>query len=359
MLVAQLVGPGKLDLLDAPTPEPGREEVLVRVAGCGVCGSDLHLYRGEDPWGTAPSGPRGLGHETAGTIAAVGPGVTRVGTGDRVAVEPGFLRACRTCAWCRRGHSELCADRGRWREGRLGVGGFAEFELVPESNVYPVAGRIPLRAAVLTDVYACAAHAVRRVGGPRPVLATVVGSGAVGLAIGQVARAAGFGPVVLVGRRKPVLDLAIAVGAADVTIDASDTEHVSAELTSVTGVTGVDVVFEAAGGAGQSIRDALTLLARGGTLCVAGAFWQDVPLPYALANRTEATVVFSSAYSQTGEAPEFATALALLATGQVRAEPLITHTFPLTRIGDAFDTALAKQSSGAVRVLVSPDESDG
>ena len=127
-----------------PDARPG--EVLVRIGAAGVCGSDLHPYRGASPWGAQEPGPRRAGHELAGTIEALGPGVTHLAVGQRVGVEPMHLVGCGRCRQCRRGDYHVCPTRGMHNGQRRGSAGFSELDLAVAENVYPlpdvdVAGR--------------------------------------------------------------------------------------------------------------------------------------------------------------------------------------------------------------------------
>ena len=115
MRAAELVGPGALRIVDRDVAEPGPDEVLVKVGYSGICGSDLHLYRGDDPWrSSTPGVPAAMGHETSGAVAATGPGIDDLRVGERVSVEPAFLHACGSCSWCLAGRSQLCRGRGQW-----------------------------------------------------------------------------------------------------------------------------------------------------------------------------------------------------------------------------------------------------
>jgi threonine dehydrogenase-like Zn-dependent dehydrogenase len=233
----------------------------------------------------------------------------------------------------------------------LGVGGFADFELAPESNVHPVPTGVGLDVAALTDVYACAVHAVRlarrTTGGP----AAVVGTGGVAMALGQVARASGFSPVTMIGSRSHALSRALEAGAADHVLSSADGHRPpGAEAPREPPC----VVFECAGGNGSSMQTALSLIAPGGMICVIGAFWDDVPIGYDIANSKEVSVKFSNAYSQTGTDPEFPAALRLMRDRKVDPRPLITHRFSLDRINEAFAAAADKASSEAIRILIQP-----
>jgi threonine dehydrogenase-like Zn-dependent dehydrogenase len=349
VLVARLHAPRDLRVERLPDPVPAEGEVLVGIRACGICGSDLHLYAGHDPWRSAPPGPRCLGHETAGIVTAVGSGITRVAPGDPVAVEPMFLRACGRCRHCLAGASNRCLDRGMWRGRKSGVGGFAEFELAAESNVYPLPPDLDLEVAAFADVYACALHALRRADAQRAATLLVIGPGALGLAVAQTARALGVPRIVVLGRRPETLP-AVRAAAGPGTVVVADPKEAAEAL----GPDGAEAVVEAVGGDGATMAEALRLAARGAAIGILGAFWRAMPVDYAEANAKEITIAFSSAYSQTGADPEFAAALRLLAAGQVDPARLVTHRYPLERIGEAFQIAADKRSSGAIRVMVRP-----
>jgi len=121
-----------------PDPVPGSGEVLVRVRAAGVCGSDLHRYRRRDDRQAEPSM---TGHELAGEIAAVGPGVTGLAVGQRVGVEPRHLVSCGHCRYCLRGDTELCPEVGMEDGRHVQSTGFAEYSLEPASNCYPLTRR--------------------------------------------------------------------------------------------------------------------------------------------------------------------------------------------------------------------------
>jgi 2-desacetyl-2-hydroxyethyl bacteriochlorophyllide A dehydrogenase len=346
---AMLYAPHDLRLENVEEPALRTGEVLVRIHACGVCGSDLHLYAGHDPWNSAGPGPRCLGHETAGVVERVAPSVTKVAPGDSVAVEPMFLRACRLCDQCRRGASNRCDRRGFWHGQRSGVGGFADLEAVAESNVHPLAEGLDLETAAFADVYACALHALRRDQVKHAGTLLVIGSGALGVAVCQMAKALGVPRVVLAGRRPEPLRVAYESGAADAVVHGD-----AAKVAKAIGPGGADLVVEAVGGDGSTMDMALELAGRGGVICILGAFWRPVQIDYSRANAKELSVVFSSAYSQTGTDPEFPAALRMLAARKVAAHPLITHRYPLERIGEAFEVSSTKRTSGAIRVLINP-----
>jgi threonine dehydrogenase-like Zn-dependent dehydrogenase len=217
MKAALFYGGTDIRVQEIATPEPGPGQVLVRVLAAGVCGSDLHGYRRPDQ---TLDPPRTKGHELAGEIAALGPGVEGLSVGARVGVEPAHLSSCGQCRWCRRGDTQLCPELGLARQAHST--GFAEYSLESAGMCYPLPQGLPIEQAAILDVYAVAVHAVHRVP-VRPLdTVAVLGTGPIGLATAQVARAAGAGKVIVVGRREAPLMLARALGC-DATVCGGET----------------------------------------------------------------------------------------------------------------------------------------
>jgi threonine dehydrogenase-like Zn-dependent dehydrogenase len=180
----------------------------------------------------------------------------------------------------------------------------------------------------------------------------VVGTGAVGLTQGQVARALGARQVVLVGRRAEALRAARACGAADAVIDTSSVDARVA-LDDLTDDAGADLVFESSGGRG-AIQLCLDLAGFGGRIGVVGLYAELASIDTALAMRKELDLRWINSYSTWNGTREYAIALDLLAAGRVQAEPLITHRAPLDHIDEAFAWASDKAESGATKVVVLP-----
>jgi threonine dehydrogenase-like Zn-dependent dehydrogenase len=319
------------------------------VRAAGVCGSDLHGYRRPeqmlDP-------PRTKGHELAGEVAALGPGVEGLSVGQRVGVEPAHLTSCGRCRWCRRGDTQLCPQLGRVDGQLVHSTGFAEYSLEAAAMCYPLPEALPVEQAAILDVYAVAVHAVHRVPVRPPDAVAVLGTGAIGLATAQVARAAGAGPVIVVGRRAEPLALARELGS-DATVDGSQVELSEAVL-ALTGGRGADVVYEAVGGQAPTLVQALEIAAHGGRVGVVGAFGSAQALDPWLCMRKELSLHWVCNYGRWQGVPEFKIALDMLASGRGDAAPLITHRYPLAEIGAAFAAADDKGSSRAVKVLVVP-----
>ena len=343
----------RVEELPDPVPDPG--EVLIDIGAAGVCGSDLHPYRGADPWGAGPAaGPRRAGHELAGVVAAVGPGVTHVGVGDRVGVEPMHLVGCGTCRQCRRGDYHVCPTRGLRNGERHGSAGFSELDLATAANVYPLPDSVSLDAASLLDVYGCGVHAIARIPLRASEYVCVVGTGPIGLTMGQVARAAGARRVIMVGRRDEPLEFALRVGAADAVVNNTRVASLAEAIADLTEGELCDAVFETVGGNEDTMAQAVDAAAFGGCVGIIGAFWGDVSVAYRAANRKELDLRWCNSYSTWHGQREFQIALDLLAAGRVDAEPLITHRYPLSAIDEAFVAADRKRESGAVKVVVQP-----
>jgi 2-desacetyl-2-hydroxyethyl bacteriochlorophyllide A dehydrogenase len=348
MKAALFYGGRDIRVVDLPEPRPGPGEVLVRVRAAGICGSDLHGYRQPPPLVGAG---RENGHELAGEVAGLGEGVIGLELGQRVGVEPEHLIGCGACPHCARGDTHLCPSRGRRGGEALSSHGFSEFDVCLATNVHPLPDAVSTDAAAILDCYACAVHAVHRIPVTPYATVVVVGTGAIGMNVGQVARASGAKRVIMVGTRAAPLAVARAAGAADVGVAADAGDPVAAVL-DLTAGQGADVVFETVGGMAPTLGQALAMARRGGAVGVLGMFTGPQLLDTAVAYGKELTVRWSNSYSTWNGTSEYVIALDLLAAGRVRAEPLITHHFPLQRIAEAFAAADRKRDSGAIKVLV-------
>ena len=347
MKAALFYGGPDIRVETAPDPVPGPGEVLVRVRAAGVCGSDLHRYRRKDDHQTEPSM---TGHELAGDIAAVGPGVMGLAVGQRVGVEPRHLVSCGHCRWCLRGDTELCPEVGMEDGRHVQSTGFAEYSLEPAENCYPLPDMLPYDTAAILDVYAVAVHALHRVPvGPMDTV-VVFGAGAVGLAVVQVARTLGAGRVIAVDTWDAPLAAARQLGC-DAVINSTEADVVAA-VRDLTGGQGADVVFEAVGGRAPTFAAALDVVARGGRVGVIGMFSDVQTLDPRPLMRKELNLHWIWSYGLWCGVPEFQIALDMLVSGKIDTAPLITHRFPLDRIADAFAAADDKRASGAIKVLI-------
>ena len=351
MKAAIFYGGNDIRLEEHPQPIPGPNEVLFQVRSAGVCGSDLHLYRGQYPYGVRE--PHQRGHELAGVIVALGHGVTGLSVGQRIGIEAKHLLGCGTCRYCCRGENHLCATRGYRHGDRQESHGFSEYDVCPATHCYPLPEHVSLDAAALLDCYACGVHALNRVRlTPHDTIA-VLGTGAIGMTLGQVARAYGVGRVIMVGTRQAPLEIATAAGAADIGVAHTTQEPVEAVLALTDGA-GVEAVFETVGGNAPTINQAISMVRRGGVISVLGLFTQAQEVDVATAYRKELRLQWSNSFARWQGVSEYQMALDLMAAGRLQAAPLVTTHFPLERIHDAFATAEDKRTSGAIKVMVHP-----
>jgi threonine dehydrogenase-like Zn-dependent dehydrogenase len=358
MKAAIFYGGANIRVEELPMPEPGPGEVLVRVRSAGICGSDLHGYRGLNPWGPRPvstAAGRQNGHELAGEVAAIGAGVADLAVGMRVGIEPEHLIGCGECVYCLRGDTHICPQRGRQHAEQHQSHGFSQYDVCLARNVYPLPDNVSLDAAAILDCYGCGIHALRRA----PILphmnVVIIGTGAIGMTLGQVVRASGARQTIMIGTRAGPLAVARQAGAADTGIAATEADPVQAVL-ELTGGVGADVVYETVGGDAPTISQSIAMARPGGTICVLGVFTTEPALDTRVAYRKELTITWCNSYSRWNGVSEYAIALDMLAAGTLAAEPIISHHYPLDRIGEAFAAAADKKQSNAIKVLVHPHE---
>lgn len=332
-------GPGRpFKLEQVPLPEPGPGQVRVRIAAAGICHTELHFESGLLNLGVAPIT---MGHEIAGTVDAVGPGVMRRRPGDRVIVY--YYVGCGTCEWCRRGEENLCGQL-RAEYGFFHDGGYAEAIVVPERNAVPLPPGLgfeaaaPIGCGVTTAIHA--ANLARLAAGETAV---VYGIGAVGFGLVQLARLRGA-RVVGVGRSPAKLARARELGA-ELAINARETDDVARVVHDYTGGRGADLVFELVA-TRETMGPAARMLAKRGRLVFIGYSEDRFDVhPIDLVIR-EATVT-ASVGNTLGELEE---AVRLVADGKMRT--VVDRTLPLARWQDGLDAVRRGEVVG--RVVLQP-----
>lgn len=332
-------GPGNMELRELPDPRPGPQEVVIQVSATGICGSDLHIQ--DDEYKVVP--PVVIGHETAGTVVAIGPGVTGIALGDRVTSKT-TITTCGVCELCLAGRTNLCPQR-RWLGGHVN-GGFANFVRVPVQNVLHLPENVSLDAAALTEPLACCVHGVLELANPTPGTTTVVsGPGPIGLLCAQVARSAGA-EVIVLGTSNDTrrFDLARSVGLTRL-INVQQEDAVEAVMALTEG-RGPDLIVECAGAA-ASIDQCLRLARRGGTIVQVGLYGKPVPVP--LDTLVLKEIQLRGSFSSTPTS--WVTSLELMASSKVQTEPLVTRKRPLNEWADAFQMARHKEEG---KILLTP-----
>lgn len=318
-------GPGQVAVTEQPDPTPGPGDVVVEVASCGLCGTDMHILDGELPSAAHPLIP---GHELAGRVVAVGADVTGTPVGARVAVDPNI--PCGACHFCRIGRGNLCDD---YRAvGVTRPGGFAEYVAVPARCVYVLPDGLSDAAAGLIEPLSCAVHGLNRLPRRPGEHHLIYGAGTMGLMMAAVVRNAGAASVSMVDLNEERLGFAKSFGADAVAVDADAFERPH----------GFEVVIDATG-AIPAIEDGLGRVRKGGTFLqfgVSDPARKAAFSPYRVYN-SEIDIIGSMAVHNS-----FQPAIDLLASG-LDLDPLVSDVFGL----DDFDTAVAAFRAGTGRKI--------
>jgi threonine 3-dehydrogenase len=331
-------GPG-VELVQRPVPSPGPGEVLLKMEAASICGTDIHLFNW-DPWAAEIlKPPIVLGHELAGRVVAMGPGVTRVREGDLVGVESHIVDW--TCAQCRAGQMHLCRNLRVF--GAHVDGGFAEYVVVPETNAIESNGLEPAVVA-LQEPMGNAVHAafVEPIEG-RSV--AVTGCGPIGLLSVAIAKASGATWVVATDVEPYRLEIARRMGA-DLALDAREPDTVQ-RVEEATNGDGVDVVLEMSGSR-QALEQALEFVTRGGRISLLGIFASPVEVHLSdlvIQKGLRLYGVYGRRIYETWERTQ-----SLLRSGAVDPTPLITHRLDLAEWEQAFDL-VASRHAGKVVLL--------
>jgi len=333
-----------LEMTDLPVPRAEPGEVLVRVAACGICGSDVHGYDGSSGRRIPPIV---MGHEAAGRIAAIGSGVTGFTEGDRVTFDSTVY--CGTCGYCRRGEVNLCDNRqvmGVSCADYRRAGAFAEFVAVPSRIVYRLPDNLSFEEAAMLEAVSVAIHAVSLAPLSAGSTALVVGAGMIGLLIVQVLRAAGCSRILVTDIDSSRLKLAQDVGAHTVL---SATLDVARQVGELTRGAGVDAAIEAVG-QGDSVKASIESVRKGGTVVLVGNIAPEVMVP--LQKIVTRQIRLQGSCASAGEYPR---AMELLESGAIQVKNLITAIAPLEE-GPLWFERLHAREPNVMKVVLRPGE---
>ena len=319
---------GGVELREVPVPAAGPGEVLLRVRGVSVCGSDVHQYHNTQSWPVRV--PVVLGHEFCGEVAALGPGVSGFAPGDRVASETA-AEIDPDSPLTRAGQYNL--DPGRRGFGYGLDGAMASYVRVPARCLHRLPANLPFELAALTEP-CCVAYQALVVNArirPGDVVA-VIGPGPIGLLCAHVARVCGAGAVVLAGlaRDRPRLQLGLALGATHAV--ETETQKLVDTVRSLGDGQGADLVVDAAG-ASAALQEAMAAVRPGGQVTKVG--WGPQPLGFSLDPLVQKAVTLRGSFSHTW--PVWERVLAMLASGQLDPRPLVSCVAPLAQWRDCFD----------------------
>jgi len=375
---------GKFVYKDAPVPEIGDGDVLVRVMACSVCGSDVH---GMDGSTGRRIPPLIMGHEAAGTVEKIGKDVRKINVGDRVTFDSTVF--CGECRYCKAGAINLCDNRlvigvscGEYKMD----GAFAEYVAVPARVIFKLPDNVSFQQAAMIEPLAVAYHATSLIGAPgkaqgntcnapdkagaapcvagaepsapgvapciagaatcvAPGSALVVGCGTIGLLIAQMLRVKGYSPIFMSDVAEEKLGLASSLGFEN--LINSKKEPLSETVKSLTGGHGAALSFDAVG-VEASVWDSITSLAKGGECVLVGNITPGVPIPLQQVVTKQLTLYGSCASS--GEYPQ---CLELIAEGKVNIEKLISKTVPLSE-GNEWIQKLYRREPGLYKIVLIP-----
>ncbi|MFD9195284.1 zinc-dependent alcohol dehydrogenase family protein [Streptomyces phaeochromogenes] len=326
MKAAVIESVGRAVVAEVPDPTPGTREVVVEVAACGLCGTDLHILQGE----FAPKLPIVPGHEFAGEVVGVGTQVTELSLGDQVAVDPSLY--CYECRFCRTGHNNLCE---RWAAiGVTTAGGAAQYAVAPVANCVKLPEHIRTQDAALVEPLSCAVRGYDVLNSRLGAHVLIYGSGTMGLMMLELAKRTGAASVDVVDINPQRLETAARLGVSATATGADELDRPQ----------GWDLVVDATGNA-AAIQDGLERVAKAGTFLQFGVADYSTRVtidPYRIYNQ-EITITGSMAVLHS-----FERAAELFATGVLDPDIFISDRLPL----DQYPQALDQFASGIGRKIV-------
>ncbi len=332
----------KFEIREMIMPELGEHDVLIKNMACGVCGTDIHIYHGEK--GSADvSPPVVLGHEFSGIVEKTGDQVTTLQAGDHVTLDPN--RYCGLCCPCRIGKKQNCENL--FALGVNANGGFAEYAVVPEAQCFRLNDEIDFDVAAMAEPLACVIHGIDQAEIRPGQTVVVIGGGAIGLLMVQMAKLSGASTVIL---SEPILirrQIGVSVGA-DFTIDPVQ-ENIQEKMIEYTGKQDADVVIECVGKP-IAVEQALQFAGFGATVLLFSVPSVDATMVLPLFDifSKELKIIGSRINPDTHQR-----AVNLINSGKLEIKKLITHTFGLEQL----DEAIHKQmGSDSIKVIVHPQE---
>lgn len=349
MKAALKTADGRFEISDsAEKPQiPAGDFVLARVRVAGICGTDLRHWNKAEPELECHI----VGHELAGEVVEVGEHVVNLKPGDRVVIET--VMGDGVCVYCNAQRYNICEHLYDVRS-KFVSRAYGEYVCGPEKKFYKLPDHVSFEEAALIDTFSVCLHAhhLGKVSVNEKV--AIIGAGPIGLGQLQLAELAGA-DVIICDVVDSALELATKLGADEVVN--SDHEDMAARVMAFTGGRGADVCFECAGGESmpQTLPLATRSVRRGGKLVIVGGFDKGemaIPLEWQRIQMSEIQLIPSASFAMRDIYPEQGMVLELLARGKLDAKSMITHRFELDDINMAFETAEAKQESGAVFVAI-------
>ena len=321
-----LTEPEKAILEEVEKPVPGPNEILMKIAYSGICGSDLHASIGKHPFVPLPATP---GHEFSGWVEEIGKNVTGFKIGDRVTSEPNLV--CGECYNCKQGRYNIC-EKLRVM-GCQGDGAMADYFLLSANKTVHLPDNLSLKDAALVEPVAVGTHAVHRAGDLYGKNVVIVGSGMIGLGVLANVIGAGAGKVWVTDFADDRLEIAKAIGA-DKVVNAK--EDVISIIRGEAGYEGIDVVFECVG-IGAALRTSMSLIRKGGKVVVMGVYGDDATIRAADLQDQEMELIGTLMYTMR----DVKEAITLLAKGIIPTDKIFGDIFTLDKADEAFKYARA------------------
>ncbi len=341
MKAAVLKGVKSIETIEKNISELGKKDVLVKVMSCGVCGTDVHIYHGEE--GSADvTYPIVLGHEFSGLVVDVGSGVTNCTIGDKVTIDPNIY--CGECEYCRTGRKQLCNHMKA-----IGVtrdGGFEQLCRVPASQVIKIADHLSFEKAAFAEPLACCIHGLDIVNVSLGDQVVVIGGGAIGLLMVQLAKLAGASRVILSEPVELRRKIGLKVGA-DFALDprASD---LKTQINQIVSGRSIDVIIECVGKE-VAVKQAIGIADKGSRILLFGVPHVDAKVNVPLFDifKKELKIYGSFVNPDTQ-----LRAVELLNSGRLHINELITHRYGIDEVGEAIAMQMGNES---IKVLVNPN----
>jgi L-iditol 2-dehydrogenase len=345
-----LTSPGAFEVREVSVPKPGQHEVLCRIRGVAICGSDPEIVRGGLAGTWPPSYPFIPGHEWSGEVVEVGDGVLGFKPGDRVAGEA--HKGCGYCRNCLQGRYNLCENYGRPETGHrhygfVSQGAYAQYNVYSIRSINPLPQTVSFREGALVDTAGVTLHGMELTGITPGGTVVVIGPGPIGLIAARFAKALGTARVIVVGRGARLK--AAAEKGADAVVDFEKEEPVEA-VRNLAGGLGVDEAFECSGAPG-TFAQAVRMVRKGGKVSLLGVppdkVLEELPFKYIVHN--EIAIFGSRANPNVSRK-----IIQMMAAGHIKVKDLITHTFPLEDFAKGLDTFVSRRD-GVIKVVIEPN----
>jgi len=333
----------KLDLVDMQKPQPGEDDLLIRVQACGICGSDVHGYDGSTGRRLPPIV---MGHEAAGIVEAAGGGVEDFRPGDHVTFDSTVF--CGRCFYCRRGQVNLCDHReviGVSTPDFRRMGAFAEYVTVPARIAYSLPDNMPFEHAALVEAVSVAVHAMSLTPVALDDTVVVVGAGMIGLLALQAAKLAGAGRVFVIDLDDSRLELARSLGATGA-FNSDDCDPIS-EIRAITSGRGADIALECVG-IPPTVNLAIEAVRKGGLVTLVGNVTPRVEI--GLQSTVTRQIRLQGSCASSGEYPA---CISLISRGAIRVEPLLSAVASLDEGAEWFRRLYAREP-GLLKVVLQP-----